>query len=239
MFEKIRIKFPNLVYLSAGIAALFSASTVAQSHYSLAELEAAAVNFVNSQLPDTTDAKREVSALPLDSRLPTRSCESGLIFNTAPSQSFNRQVPVQIKCDDEKNHWFQYVQVKIELTYPVLVATRMIAKGDAITQNDLAVKYKARHFVRQTSVTDTEHVIGARAKRGIRPGQAINTQLLCVVCKDDKVTIYAKHQSLRVKATGIAQQDGSLGEQIRVKNSRSGKDLHAKVASVGVVEVTF
>ena len=60
-----------------------------------------------------------------------------------------------------------------------------------------------------------------------------------MVCKGDNVTIYAKTRTLTIKTTGVALQDGNVGEQIRVRNQKSGKTISARVKDVESVEVNI
>lgn len=68
---------------------------------------------------------------------------------------------------------------------------------------------------------------------------AINLQHICMVCKGDLVTIFAKTGTLTIKTTGFALQDGNVGEQIRVKNQKSGKTISARVQDVKSVAVNL
>ena len=60
-----------------------------------------------------------------------------------------------------------------------------------------------------------------------------------VKCEGDNVTIYATTRTLTIKTTGVALQDGNIGEQIRVKNQKSGKTISARVKDVESVEVNI
>jgi flagella basal body P-ring formation protein FlgA len=53
------------------------------------------------------------------------------------------------------------------------------------------------------------------------------------------VTIAARVGGMQVKTTGIAQEDGTLGETIRVMNARSKKSVYGEVASTEEVVVSL
>jgi flagella basal body P-ring formation protein FlgA len=61
--------------------------------------------------------------------------------------------------------------------------------------------------------------------------------MLCFVCKGDKVTIMAVSVGLSLKVSGIAQQDGNLGDTIRVQNASSKKIVSATVSSTREVSI--
>ena len=62
---------------------------------------------------------------------------------------------------------------------------------------------------------------------------------VCRVCKGENVTCYASLRGLRIKTTGIALEDGTLDELVRVKNKKSGKVLNARVDGVESVQVNI
>ena len=68
-------------------------------------------------------------------------------------------------------------------------------------------------------------------KRRITDGQALQSNMLCFVCKGDRITITAEVAGMKVKTAGIAQQDGVVGDNIKVVNASSQKAIVARVAS--------
>jgi flagella basal body P-ring formation protein FlgA len=67
----------------------------------------------------------------------------------------------------------------------------------------------------------------------------VTTNMICMVCKGDKVTISANQSNLTISTSGIALEDGNMGDSIRVENSSSGKVLRARVSGVESVEVNL
>jgi flagella basal body P-ring formation protein FlgA len=60
-----------------------------------------------------------------------------------------------------------------------------------------------------------------------------------MVCKGDIISIFAKTSTLTIKTQGVALKDGNLGEQIQVKNQKSGKIVSGRVKDVDSIEVNF
>ncbi|GEK10842.1 MULTISPECIES: flagellar basal body P-ring formation chaperone FlgA [Pseudoalteromonas] len=201
-------------------------------------LEQTAVDFVAPQVELDPDSQLSIFAIPLDSRIPTRVCQAPLVHSTAATPPFNTQVTVQIKCDDLQG-WTQYVHVRIEHLFPVLVSATMLEKGRVITEDDIKVEMQPKRFRRVSYIEDRTLLIGSRSKRNIREGQAFTQSHICMVCKGDNVTIFAKSGGLVIKTQGEAMQDGNRGELITVKNTRSGKTLRARVIEVETVEVNL
>ncbi|MBE0367367.1 MULTISPECIES: flagellar basal body P-ring formation chaperone FlgA [Pseudoalteromonas] len=211
---------------------------VSANDYSTKELEELAQNFVASQTITKADVKTKFSTLPLDTRIPSKFCVQDLQLSTAAKPPFNRQVTVQIRCTRAPT-WTQYVHVRINEMYPIIVSTQLISKGELLTKGHLKIEYKPKQFVRAAYIEDLSLLIGSKSKRTLREGMPIGTHQVCMVCKGDMVTIFAKTRTLTIKTSGVALQDGNLGEQIRVKNQKSGKTVSARVKDVESVEVNI
>ncbi|WP_171039587.1 flagellar basal body P-ring formation chaperone FlgA [Pseudoalteromonas sp. S1609] len=206
--------------------------------FSKESLQEMAVSYVAQKAVTTNDNKIQFSALPLDSRIPDRHCNSEPELVTPSEPPFNRQVTIQIKCNDSDN-WAQYVHVRITESAPVVVATTNLARGEVITPSHLSIDMRPAHFIRVQYLDDPEQLIGSRSKRNIREGMPVLLNQICMVCKGDSVNIFANIKGLRVKTTGVALEDGTLGEQVRVENKKTGKVLNARVDGVESVQVNI
>ncbi|MEJ6473036.1 flagellar basal body P-ring formation chaperone FlgA [Pseudoalteromonas piscicida] len=201
-------------------------------------LEQSAMDFVEPNVAQDSDSQLELSVLPLDSRIPARDCYTPLKYSTATTPPFSTQVTVQVKCEDTPG-WTQYVHVRIDHLFPILVSATMLEKGRVISEQDIKVELQPKRFRRVSYIEDKSILIGSRSKRNIREGQAFTQAHICMVCKGDTVIIYAKSGGLVIKTQGEAMQDGNRGELINVKNTRSGKSLRARVIEVETVEVNL
>ena len=82
-------------------------------------------------------------------------------------------------------------------------------------------------------------IVGSRNKRSLSVGQIISLQDLCLVCRGDIVTIQISNSGLSVSASGVAQQDGTFGDTVTVKNQQSGRNVQTEVVGVNQVKVKF
>ena len=219
------------------LSSLLFATQLQAEVYNNEQLQQLAVDFVSEHMPDLNTTP-QISALPLDSRIPDRLCESPLNKELPTEPPFNRQVTVQLKCQDI-NSWTQYVHVRIIELEPVVVVTTSLTRGEVIRAEHLRLEMKPKQFVRTQYVQDESILIGSRSKRNLRGGTPIVMSQVCMVCKGDNVTIYASLRGLRIKTTGIALEDGTLDELVRVKNKKSGKVLNARVDGVESVQVNI
>ena len=59
------------------------------------------------------------------------------------------------------------------------------------------------------------------------------------VCKGDRVTITASINGLSIKASGMALEDGNVGDSIKIENTTTDKVIVAKVLKQGEVRVVI
>jgi flagella basal body P-ring formation protein FlgA len=53
------------------------------------------------------------------------------------------------------------------------------------------------------------------------------------------VTIIAKSANFNIKTAGVALQNASFGEQVKVKNTRSGRTITAQVKAINQVIINL
>ncbi|WP_105190550.1 flagellar basal body P-ring formation chaperone FlgA [Pseudoalteromonas sp. T1lg48] len=238
MFKKI-IFIHGFWLLNALFLIPFSeAQTNQNKDYSRERLQALAEQHIIALAQIKPQQELQVQAIELDARIASRSCAQPPELSTASEPPFNRQVTVQLKCP-EPALWTQYVHVRIDKLSPIVVANSHIARGQIIAATDVSTELRPQHFVRARYVESPDVVIGSRSKRTIRQGLPINLNQLCMVCKGDSVTIVAKVNGLTIKTSGEALEDGGLGENIRVRNRKSGRLISAQVTAVETVAVNI
>ncbi|MEW5724668.1 MAG: flagellar basal body P-ring formation chaperone FlgA [Thermodesulfobacteriota bacterium] len=134
------------------------------------------------------------------------------------------------------------VSGRIDLKVEALVAARTLEKGHRLTPGDLRPAKLSLARLRSGAVADPEKAYGLTCRRPLTAGQPVLERDLYsepVVKRGDLVTILAQAGPLKVTCTGQAQQDGAVGDQIKVVNTGSNKTVVARVLSPGTVEVQF
>ena len=115
-------------------------------------------------------------------------------------------------------------------------------KGDLISRKDIIVRETFMNGKSAGYPASAEDVIGKALKRDVPANTVITDQVLenqVVMKRGDIVTIIAESNKLIVRARGRTVEKGRIGENIRVKNIASGKELMAKVISSTAVKVEF
>ena len=129
--------------------------------------------------------------------------------------------------------------VRIKILKPVVTAADPIARNTLLQSQHLTIDYQDEVLIRGDVFSDVNDLLGSRSKRDLRPGQPIRSSQLCVVCKGDKVSIVAQTGGLTVNTDGIAKEDGSFNDNVRVSNLNSGRVISAQVLGVGQVKVNL
>lgn len=122
----------------------------------------------------------------------------------------------------------------------VLMLTRPLQKGDVVLASDLAPQRLPRAQADRVGQIDAGALIGKEAKRSLRantPAQASDFGAARIVAKGELVTVIVEMPNLMLTVRGIAQEAGTLGDNIAVMNEQSRRIVHGEVTGPGRVVV--
>ncbi|RJR49583.1 MAG: flagella basal body P-ring formation protein FlgA [Desulfobacteraceae bacterium] len=131
---------------------------------------------------------------------------------------------------------------KVTVKQEVVKASRRIKPGQIISSEDVHLVLEQSSQMQKETLTAEEDAVGKRAVRSIQAGQSVTARMIenpPVIKKGARVLIVAANRMIRVSAGGKAVEDGYMGEEVRVVNLSSGKEVHATVKGPGIVEVVF
>jgi flagella basal body P-ring formation protein FlgA len=206
-----------------------------QDHQSIAET---AKSYLQTTLvQDMAGAKVKIT--PLDHRLKLARCEAPLEAFSPPGGVKLGRTTAGIRCV-APSPWSIYVSANVSLQAPVVVATRDLARGEAIGSQHLKVKISDTSHLLRGYFESIDDVAGQTSKRTIRRGQVVTPSMLVVrktVKRGDQVTIVAGAGGIQVRMQGKAMKQGNPGDLITVMNSKSKKKVEARVVSKGLVMV--
>ncbi|NTS75407.1 flagellar basal body P-ring formation protein FlgA [Catenovulum sp. SM1970] len=223
--------------LSCCFIVLLSQFAHAQT-YSKQEIQHLAQEHAESIFPKNDEEELKAQASAIDSRIKIKPCQQALSLSAPNFSSFSRNLTVRVRCLDEEG-WSLYVPIRLKVLVPIVVASTNIAKGDTLSASNVKRAKVDKTYARKDQITDEKLVIGSKAKRQIRSGQAILNSNLCFVCKGELVTIQAKTKGLSVKTSGIALSDGAFGDVISVRNTSSKRTVQGRVVGVGKIEISL
>lgn len=154
-------------------------------------------------------------------------------------KQIKRSNVVKITCSRKETPYVISIPVNVIVKRPITIALVNIAKGTIITKDMLSKEYVNENTSLSSSITNLDSIIGAKAKKDIRAGDAIKQSDLCLIAKGDLVTIEAVSNNLQIKTQGIALEEGKLSDTISVKNAKSKKVIQAIVTGPSTVRVVF
>jgi flagellar basal body P-ring formation protein FlgA len=117
---------------------------------------------------------------------------------------------------------------------------RPVAPDEVITAADLTWVQVAHAQVPPASLTDPAEIVGAQARRRLAAHRVLTERDLgppLLVRRGHPVELIYARPGLYVSALGVAQEDGALGDLVRVINAESRRQLQGVVS--GPDEVAF
>jgi flagella basal body P-ring formation protein FlgA len=188
------------------------------------------------------DARYEVQVNRLDNRLRLPLCPDGALRAEleSPAEPVGR-VTVRLSCESDVR-WRLFVPAQVSLFQPVLVTTRPLSRHNVITERDVSLLERDVGLLNNAYLTDMEQVKGLRLRRQVSADTVLSPNQLEqqeVVKRGDKVVISAANTQVSVRMPGEALESGNLGSQIRVRNSRSGRVVKARISGPGQVQVAM
>ncbi|MFL1803567.1 flagellar basal body P-ring formation chaperone FlgA [Plesiomonas shigelloides] len=197
----------------------------------------AAESFVISQLPSENTLQHQVRVTPLDPRLKFERCATDLETTLPGRQTITSRATVLVRCPTQ--NWQVYVPVKILSVSPVVVSARAMRSDTVLQADDLNVVYKDVRQAQARIFDNVDELIGAKTIKPLNANAPISTAQICQVCKGDRVVLKAGKPGLSVVASGTALGNGTVGDTIQIRNSRSQRVINAVVSRVGEAVVTY
>ncbi len=127
-------------------------------------------------------------------------------------------------------------------TVDVPVLAHQVNRGDVISARDLTWSKMREDGLRRDVITDASQIIGLTPRQSVRPGQMISSSELqkpLAVLRGALVTMVLKSGAMSLSTQGHAVEQGSIGDVIRVTNSRSNLTVEGKVEGTNVVSVSL
>lgn len=183
------------------------------------------------------DVNIVVDVNQIDSRIVIPTCSEGFNFHSDPESLASSYLTVRVSCNS--SDWYLFASAKVTKTQTIVVTSSPISPDTVLSAQNLSLAEVDVNRLRHTPYTNIASLVGARLKYRVRPGQPIQSNMLCFICKGDRITISAVAGSMRVKTSGIAEQDGVIGDTIKVTNTNSQKAVIAQVASTEEVVVNL
>jgi flagella basal body P-ring formation protein FlgA len=190
-------------------------------------------------------ASDQVTMVPVDARVKVRGCDKPLSMD----QPFASSDSVRVRCSQPV--WQLYVRVSVSGAQPesmaqprsdkptmpdkrwVLVATAPLQRGMSLNETHVQRVQVDTVGVPLNVLEQASEVMHAELVRDVRPGTPLRSQDIrpTVLVKRGQMVLLSvgQPQGFQISARVEAMQDGRFGEQIKLKNRDSGRELSGRV----------
>lgn len=215
----------------------FSFSAISATTDQITLIQSAAEEYILDNIEWPIGGTLEAKAANIDSRIFATDCPAPLNASSSSTNPKTSNITVLVECPND--NWRVYVPVRLIRTGPQVVVMHPVSRGQILSRQDVIVNMVDLQRFRRQGFSSIDAVIGAKAKKNLQTGKIIEDRDICVVCRNETVTIKATKSGMTITTKGVALTDGSHGEQIRVKNSKSNRIIEGRVTGISEVTVIF
>lgn len=130
--------------------------------------------------------------------------------------------------------------LRLSLVREVVVASYPLPRHGLVKATDVRLERRDVGMLTHEPLTDLALAVGRRTTRMLAMGAVVASdavELPPLIQKGDAVTVMVESPGLLVTAKGIAQEGGTVGQLVRVKNTASGREMLGKVESGKTIRV--
>lgn len=181
----------------------------------------------------------EIQVNNLDPRLRLNACNSDLTVTLENTEHPIGRVTTRVRCEGD-TPWTVFVPAQVRLYLPVVVASKPLQRNQLLHPSDVQLSERDISQLNRSYFTDLTQTQDLKLIRPVQANQILTHNHVTAkeaIRKGDQVVISARSGSISVKMPGEALSDGSIGQQIRVRNTRSQRIIPARVIGPGLVEV--
>lgn len=160
-------------------------------------------------------------------------CSTPLVFTAPLLPQSPTRFPLVISCQSTNGSWKIRAQANVEIHLAAVVAVSALPAGTTLTAADVQIMpVVLKPGARVSVITKIEAAQQMTLKRAVTAGQPLTALLLSsptLIHRNQAVTLVIQQEGLELTTGGVALQNGSKGETIRVKNSGSGRIISGTV----------
>lgn len=215
----------------------------AQADVTATDLQEAILRHLQAVASNTehTDMRVEYRIGAIDSRMRLADCASPLKVRRHGQRPGQNRLLFKVSCPSP-HPWKLYIPVTREQYLAVAVAAHPLHQNQLLTAADVELRELDVSRLNQGYYNDLTLVIGRKLKRSVATGAALKPNTLDqrrLISKGDEVFIRAENGLVSIQVPAIALSNGTLGEQISVRNKQSRRVIKARVTGPGEVEVVL
>lgn len=231
----LRNRALTLLLLSLCLSITFCARADRQS---LTSIELQAEAFISAHTYQSPYPVRFLLS-ELDPRLKLKTCHEDLdIRFSQPSRTMGNTA-LTIRCS-QPVAWKLHLPASIAVFDDVAISANPLTRGQIIDSQDIQYRKKNISLLKQGYYRKGDVLSGLEARRNLASGQVLTPASLQprkLVSSGQRVTIMLNIDGLKIKTSGQALSSASMGQIVKVRNTRSNKIVEAVVTGEGQVKV--
>ena len=196
------------------------------------QVRTAALELLASQ---HTDTEIDLSLNPINPALALAPCSFPLEIRFPYTSS--QRLTARVSCAGSKP-WSIFVTARVALWKQIVVAAEPISRGTLIRVQQLTLGRADTSRRADEYFSRIDQVAGQRAKRTIGNQQPVMIRDLepaLLVSRGEQVVLEASRGGVQIRVKALALEDGRKGDQIRVQNLQSKREVYAEVVDSGRV----
>lgn len=205
---------------------------------SLTSIELQAEAFISAH-PYQSPYPVRVLLSELDPRLKLKACHEDLdISFSQPSRTMGNTA-LTIRCS-QPVAWKLLLPANIAVFDEVAISASPLTRGQIIDSQNIEYRKKNISLLKQGYYRKGDVLSGLEARRNLSSGQVLTPASLQprkLVNSGQRVTIMLNIDGLKIKTSGQALSSASMGQIVKVRNTRSNKIVEAVVTGEGQVKV--
>lgn len=221
--------------LTVSVFSIICVAPAAQSRTIESQIEQHVEEQLNTTFPAILPKDRSFQVNYPANLIAEKDCDSDLVYKWRNDIRAGANT-LHISCQEPS--WQAYLPISVQAFTEVVVAKASLNRSNTIEANQLTLKRVDIGSLRMGYFTNPLALNGYELQRTVKAGQVLTPYIVkapMVVNRGDWVTIISGKGRLTVTTTGEALKDGSIGDQIPVKNLRTEQKVRAWILKKGVV----
>ena len=132
------------------------------------------------------------------------------------------------------------ISVKIGIIKPVLVTSKIIKADEPVTRENVSFQMRDIAGYSDQPLCELEQLSGMVASHYLASGREITKSMIMMppaMKIGDKVEIKYSHGAILLTADGVARENGSIGDRIKVTNTLSHRIITATIVNGSTVMI--
>lgn len=147
---------------------------------------------------------------------------------------------IGVRCSQGAD-WTLYVPVTVRVQAPVVVATRPLASGKILADEDLTLQMAELTQLPAGVFSSVQEAVGKVLTAGVVAGNPLRQDMLrapIVVRQGQSVRLIAQGKGFKVSSEGKALSNAAVGQNVQVK-AQNGQTVSGVVQADGTIEVLY